>query len=269
MSKTLMTCGDCDELFADWLEDELGAEARASFDSHVASCARCQGLVRDIAGIQNAAASPPDMSPSRDLWKGVEARIQPSVVAIGSRRESAGLSRFALAAAAAALVVVSSSVTYVATTRGVRPVKPAANPVTTASPVRVAGVVASAELQEAPVAPPQVEPAVERALPVPVRPAPARVRSVSQAAPLSPSEVAVAGEIRRLQLLLTERRGQLEPATVKIIEDNLAIIDAALNQARAALSRDPGSGFLNERFENTLQKKVQLLRTVAHLPSST
>jgi hypothetical protein len=56
---------------------------------------------------------------------------------------------------------------------------------------------------------------------------------------------------------------------VKTVEDNLAIIDAAVAQARAALARDPASGFLTQRLESTLHKKVELLRTVALMRSST
>jgi len=41
----------------------------------------------------------------------------------------------------------------------------------------------------------------------------------------------------------------------------------AVKQARAALQRDPASGFLTEQLDNALQKKAELLRTVALLPS--
>jgi hypothetical protein len=54
---------------------------------------------------------------------------------------------------------------------------------------------------------------------------------------------------------------------VKIVEDNLALIDAAVKQARDALQRDPASGFLTEQLDNALQKKIELLRTVTALPS--
>jgi len=40
-----------------------------------------------------------------------------------------------------------------------------------------------------------------------------------------------------------------------------------VKQARAALARDPASGFLTGQLDAVLQKKVELLRTVALLPS--
>ena len=67
MSEKLMTCQGCDELFVDYFEDGLDAARRAAVEAHVASCARCQGLVRDITGIRRDAAELPDLVPSRDL----------------------------------------------------------------------------------------------------------------------------------------------------------------------------------------------------------
>ena len=67
--------------------------------------------------------------------------------------------------------------------------------------------------------------------------------------------------------MLKQRRDKLDPSTIKVVEDNLALIDAAVKQARAALMHDPASGFLTEQLDNALQKKVELLRTVALLPS--
>ncbi len=278
MSESHMTCADCDELFLGYFENELDAPSTAEVESHIAGCARCQGLVRDMDGIRESAASLPDLVPSRDLWQGVESRIQPSVVSIVRPARSAGLSRSWMAVAAAGLVIVSSSVTYVGTSRSItREKKPVA-----AKPAVPVTRVAGAKVEAEPVA---AEPLKStgsatsaRPLPAPVR-TPARV-SASRAGrgavasrvvqPVSTSsEIAIADEIDNLQRLLTERRSQLEPETVKVVEENLAIIDAAVAQARAAVARDPASGFLNERLENALHKKVQLLRTVALLRSST
>ena len=84
---------------------------------------------------------------------------------------------------------------------------------------------------------------------------------------MSASEMALSSEIGQLQALLKQKRNELDPATVQVVEDNLNLIDVAVKQARAALARDPASGFLTERLDNALQKKVELLRTVAMLPS--
>jgi hypothetical protein len=83
------------------------------------------------------------------------------------------------------------------------------------------------------------------------------------------SDLAFAGEISQLQNVLVQRRAQLDPETVKVVEDNLKLIDTAVKRARQALAKDPASGFLTRQLDNALQKKVELLRTVALLPAST
>jgi hypothetical protein len=68
---------------------------------------------------------------------------------------------------------------------------------------------------------------------------------------------------------MSQRKTQLDSSTVLIIERNLRIIDAAIEQSRAALARDPASLLLSEQLTHALDKKVELLRTAALLPTST
>lgn len=283
MSETMMTCADCDQMFLDHFEGALRDDVRAKFDSHVSSCARCQGLMRDVDAIRDEAATLPELTPSRDLWSGIEARIQPDVVAIASR-PSRQLSRRWLAAAAAALIVATSGVTYVATTRssGVSPSAAKQSAVAVAPQVAMAKPEApSAEQRSAPIGKDSVSGGTEKPTSVSARhessesigrsmPRTSLVSSTS-ARPAVPtaSEIAFAGEISQLQAVLTERRSQLDPETVKVVEDNLKLIDTAVKRARSALAKDPASGFLTRQLDNTLQKKVELLRTVALLPAST
>ncbi len=282
MTEKHLTCAECDELFLDYFEGDLDVAGRSMVEAHASSCARCQGLIRDIRGITEAAAALPVLEPSRDLWKGIEQRIEPAVVPITYRREGIHLSRRVIGLAAAALIVVSSSVTYVATQRSAKrvPVR-----VVTGPGAFVAGQ--SDEITTQPTTPAEPATAPEAAQPEvtnpparEVKPAPktrpavgGTARSASRGTalaankPQSAAEAALAPEIAQLQDVLKERRNQLDPSTIKVVEDNLALIDAAVKQARAALLRDPASGFLTERLDNALQKKVELLRTVALLPS--
>lgn len=281
MTENRLTCADCDELFLDYFEGDLDAATRTNVDTHVASCARCQGLVRDIGGIRTQAAALQDIAPSKDLWQGIEARIQPAVVSIGTRRQTSGIPRRMLFAAAAGLVIVTSSVTYVTTSRviskGRVPARIANNPSAVPNPGQNDEVGVSAEpVTVEASSPATVEPARSEA---PVRAAePKTVRTIRQpqtstalvsrsSAPMSASELALSGEIGHLQTLLRQKRNQLDPATVQVVEDNLNLIDVAVKQARAALAKDPASGFLTGRLDNALQKKVELLRMVAMLPS--
>ena len=76
-------------------------------------------------------------------------------------------------------------------------------------------------------------------------------------------------EIRRLDSAVTLRRGELDTNTVKIIEKNLKLIDAAIAESRAALEKDPHSRFLNDQLAHVLDQKVGLLRRTALLPART
>jgi hypothetical protein len=74
-------------------------------------------------------------------------------------------------------------------------------------------------------------------------------------------------EIARLRSVL-KRREDLDPKTVAAIQRSLGVIDTAISQARAALAADPASAFLNKRLNDAQNKKVELLRTAAMLPST-
>ena len=76
-------------------------------------------------------------------------------------------------------------------------------------------------------------------------------------------------EISRLDSAVTQRRSELDTNTVKIIEKNLRVIDAAIAESRAALAKDPHSRFLHDQLAHVLDQKVGLLRTAALLPTRT
>jgi uncharacterized membrane protein YccC len=84
-----------------------------------------------------------------------------------------------------------------------------------------------------------------------------------------PAQAVYDEEIALLRAALAERRDELDTATVAIVERNIAVIDAAIRQSREALARDPRSSFLSDQLGRALDRKVQLLRTAAALPSRT
>ncbi len=76
-------------------------------------------------------------------------------------------------------------------------------------------------------------------------------------------------EIVKLRAIMRDRRSQLDPRTVAVLEQSIAVIDSAIAQSRAALAQDPASGFLATQLNHSLEKKVELLRTAALLPART
>ncbi len=68
-----------------------------------------------------------------------------------------------------------------------------------------------------------------------------------------------------LERVLTEHRDRLDPGTVRVLEENLAIMDQAIANARAALARDPASAFLSAHLADAMQRKMKLLRDASAL----
>jgi hypothetical protein len=96
----------------------------------------------------------------------------------------------------------------------------------------------------------------------------ATLASQTQSA-ITPADGIYVREIALLQDVVRQKKSQLDPSTVAIIERNLQIIDAAIEQSRAALIRDPASRMLSQQLTHALDKKIELLRTAAMLPAST
>jgi hypothetical protein len=71
--------------------------------------------------------------------------------------------------------------------------------------------------------------------------------------------------IAELQTSLDQRRSTLDSSTVRIVAQNLAIIDKAITDARTALAADPSSQYLNTYLASTMRRKVDFLRRVNSL----
>ena len=280
MTSSKMTCEAFDAALPDYLEGTLDDSVRTAVEMHLRECVRCASLVRDIENIRKEASALPDLVPARDLWEGIEARIAAPVIPLATRPErQRRLSPAWMGVAAAALIASTAGITYQLTARSL------------ASDQRVS---AAATVQSQSQTQPQtnagsipettntsVATASQQAggnsgggglgqVGVPQRAGvPARLASQTAQADRSQSEAIYGREIAMLQRIVSQRKTQLDSSTVAIIEKNLEIIDAAIEQSRAALARDPASMLLSEQLTHALDKKVELLRTAALLPAST
>lgn len=68
-----------------------------------------------------------------------------------------------------------------------------------------------------------------------------------------------------LEQVLASGRQQLDTATVRVLEENLRIIDRAIAEARAALAADPANAYLNSHLAQTMLRKAALLKHAAAL----
>ena len=263
MSMHELSCARIDERLADYLEGDLAEGERIALEAHIASCVRCTALVRDLSDLRTEAGELPELTPSRDLWSGIAERIETPVVPLVVRAagtpnvERRRGDRLRLVAVAAALVAVTAGVTYTLTVS-----RSGATPqVAVVSPDSGRDSTASA-LTRSPstVAVVDSVPKIDRQDSSAQQPTTQNVGS----APAASSR-----EIDRLRTVFVRNRGQMDPRTAAIIEANLKVIDDAIAQSKAALAQDPASRFLNNQLNTALDKKLELLRTAAQLPSRT
>jgi hypothetical protein len=259
-------------------------------DVHAAGCAECARLLAELETLRMDAAALPALEPSRDLWAGIAERIDARVLPLDAPRvvRTPTVRRIWQhpAVAAAALILVTAGVTHVWT----RAMYDGPLPTTTAAvtPTRDTAVTPERAVPEAPVQVASSSPA-PRTTGAPTVRSPERAtprvdgsRTASQLAALLVSRSPNAGrimktdvepvydrEIVKLRAIVRERRSQLDPRTVAVLEQSIAVIDSAIAQSRAALAKDPASGFLATQLNHSLEKKVELLRTAALLPART
>lgn len=70
-------------------------------------------------------------------------------------------------------------------------------------------------------------------------------------------------DLAELEAVLATGERQLDPATVAVLRRNLLIIEQALVEAQAALEADPANPYLSRHYQNTLNKKRELLQHAA------
>ncbi|HWH49942.1 MAG TPA: hypothetical protein VN651_00235, partial [Gemmatimonadaceae bacterium] len=208
-----------------------------------------------------AAGNLPVLVPGRDLWAGVAARIETPVVHLnrsGMPASQSG-SRFSrrvwLGLAAAALVAVTATVT--------REVSRRAAPLQT-TPASLSPVSHVAAQPADSTTSTSSSGAKAVATPAPQR---AAVSLASNTQTKISPEATYDREIEKLRVIVDQRRSDLDSSTVAVITHNLRIIDDAIAQCRTALKKDPASGFLMQSLDDALDTKVQMMRTVAMLPS--
>lgn len=221
---------------SEYLDDELAPEERAALETHLAGCAECAATLEELGAVKAQAAALEDRAPATDLWPGIAARLR-------SRAELAETD--------------DEGVIDLAERR------PAARRrFAFTLPQLAAAAVVLMLLSGAAVW------AVVNGLGGPA----AQVASAPAATAGPAGSIQFASydaTVRSLEQELAARRPQLDTVTVRVVEENLKIIDRAIADARAALAADPSSTYLSTSLARAMQQKVDLLRRATALAGTT
>ena len=79
------------------------------------------------------------------------------------------------------------------------------------------------------------------------------------------ADVVYEQEIGALRTIVNARFAELDSTTVSELRRNIAIIDKAIADSRAALDTDPNSRVLSTSLDRALESKLALMRRVALL----
>ena len=209
---------------SDYVDDELTPAEREALDAHLLACAECGQTLQQLRAVVVRAGQVIDREPPRDLWPQIAARI-----AAGEREAETE----PLAATSSRARRVSFSIPQLAA-------------------ASVALMLMSAGTMYLMVRGDDSGPVAGVVEPAPVPAGSASVRAVTRN-----YDAAVA----ELESVLERNRNQLDSTTVRVLEQNLAIIDRAINDARTAVGQEPANPYLSRYLDQAMQKKVQLLRT--------
>ena len=222
-----------EDLINGYVEDTLGPAERAEVDRHLESCADCRQLAADLTEIRRAAGSLEMREPPARAWLRLERAIQLEsrhTADAAATETGASGPRWraigALAAAAVLIVATGVGLRYTVFNRG-------SHATTTSSTESAASADAAANAQ-----------VVE--------------------AELRAAESHYDRAIKGLEQIASSEQGALDPTTAATLQKNLAVIDQAISESRAAVRAQPTSEpAVNSLMENFKTKLALLQDTVA------
>jgi anti-sigma factor RsiW len=222
------------ELLDDYLDGELTPREERDVRRHLMQCEPCREQEAALRRLLDSAAElPEEILPGRDLWSGIAARLEPRAELRERQARDAAvvvpLPRRRPVPAwmrAAATVVLVAGATLLALRLPERRAAPEVEP------VAAAGVAATAD---------------------------------AALVAFQPVEREYRAAIDDLARVLEERRGELAPQTVRVLEENLRVIDAAIEESRQALEADPASRELTRMLADAYNAKLGVLRLAVQL----
>lgn len=211
------------EELSQYVDSDLAPARRAAVESHLAACSECAAVVEDLRAVAAFARTLPARPPERDLWPAIEARL-PDVAPRGEQVIRFPAWRRRFSFTLPQLAAAGFLLVLLSGSAAWLALRGARGPAS----VPVAGV------------------------------------TVPESAGGDGFTTArYEAAIQDLQTVLAENRDRLDPQTVRTVEQNLAVIDTAIEQARQALLADPSSQYLNGHLAEQMQRKLRVLQQAA------
>ena len=214
---------------SEYLDDELSAAERLQIEAHLGGCPACRETLAELRAVVARAESLEDGVPARDLWRGVAERIGAARPAV-EPAAGGGWRRLRLTLSVPQLAAAALALMVMS-----------AGSVWLTRPPR---------------------PIMQEASAPPVS------GSAITVSPVTMGDGAYESAVRDLELVLAQGRGRLDTATVRVLEQNLRIIDEAITESRRAVAADPASPYLNAHLAQTMKWKLELLRQAARLTAA-
>jgi anti-sigma factor RsiW len=225
-----MSCQDYSAAFAEFVDGALDPARQRDLERHVEGCATCRALVADLKSIQAAAFTLDRMELPPHILPAIKLRLAEESSS-GRRRVLAfPQSRVALGAwlaTAAALMAI--------TTAGLLSLMRPSDATHAGEPSVVAGTI------------------------------PADDPVVSVQAELQAATEHYERAIQQLEQIAASDNATLDPQVAAVFQKNLDVIDQAIDESRAALSTQPGSGAVQENLFDAMRSKVALLQQTVEL----
>ena len=216
----------------DYIDGSLDAAERTSVEQHLAACAACRQTVDDLRDIVSAAREMEPLDPPVRAWSRIERAIKLEGAPAIEGPAKAGRYKFApwLAAAAALLLATTIGLRYA-------PASHVDAPAAGTAASTPAGTTASVSAGDA---------------------------ADSIETELRQAEAHYDKAIKGLEAIANTEQSELDPRTAATLQKNLAVIDQAISESRAAVRSQPNSEPAQQSLIEGFKTKIGLLQdTVA------
>lgn len=236
----MTNCERMEEQLNDFVDGELTETAARSVAAHIETCAACRDALSALRSLKTAAAALPDsLAPGRDLWPAIEGKLDAGRAGLftfsrrsrGQGQDHARGRRRATMTWGWPAGLAAAAVVLVAVTASITMmlVRPGPEPPAPGAGITPAGEAVLASYREA-----------------------------------EHDYLRVTDDLRAV---LEQRRDELAPETIALLEENMRIVDEAIGQMWTALQNDPSQARHRHLLNRLYQQKVMLLQQAVRLPS--